>query len=225
VNFTVRTVEETVAMIVAEVTRRLEARSIPVENVVTPPVEFAGPIVQVLRFAQQDLTLRELYLNLLASAMESTSEAHPAFVDVLRQLSPLEGRLVPLLLSQVKARDEYPLVRILVDLGVGAMYPHSHLNDLRERLGLPSEIRGPQIDNMKRLGLIKVQYTYTVEDPRPVYDLIEAKPSSLSLMEAVRMGRSAGHAAFDRGLFVATDFGAAFARACLLPGGAVALPE
>ena len=56
----------------------------------------ALPILMELRFMEDENPLTELYLNLLARAIdkERCSEAHPAFVKIIEQLSPDEAMVM-----------------------------------------------------------------------------------------------------------------------------------
>lgn len=71
-------------------------RNIPKERIVAPDPTVAGPAVEALRFAAHEPSLRELYANLLATSMDAKTarEAHPAFVEILRQLTPDEARIL-----------------------------------------------------------------------------------------------------------------------------------
>src|SRR5512139_2765947 len=96
VSFAILTVDEAFRLAQDRVQERFERWRVPPERVTAPPIEIAEPIVRLLRFPNQDSVLRELYLNLLARSMdtETQSKAHPAFVEVLKQLSPYEASLL-----------------------------------------------------------------------------------------------------------------------------------
>jgi hypothetical protein len=83
-------------VILPELARRFEGR---LHRLVTPKSTVAGPTVEALRFAGSDPPLRQLYVNLLAASMdkETAHKAHPAFVEIIKQLSPDEARVVALL--------------------------------------------------------------------------------------------------------------------------------
>jgi hypothetical protein len=69
---------------------------IPPENIVAPKPEVAGPSLEALRYAGHDETLRELFANLLATSMDSSTatNAHPGFVEILKNLSPDEALIM-----------------------------------------------------------------------------------------------------------------------------------
>ena len=83
-------------------------KKVPAENIETPNPAVAGPALEALKYLGHEETLRELFANLLANALDKNtkSSAHPSFVEIIKQLSPLEGKLL-LFLSQL---DQYPEV-------------------------------------------------------------------------------------------------------------------
>jgi hypothetical protein len=73
-------------------------RNVPPENIVTPNISVAGPIVEALRYAGSEDTLSDLYANLLAASMDKSTAttAHPAFTEIIKQLTPDEAKLLAL---------------------------------------------------------------------------------------------------------------------------------
>ena len=76
---------------VANVTNR-----VPEERRIAAPAMIAGPVLEKLRFLEPEDSLTELYLNLLARAIDKDhiNEAHPAFVTLIGQLSPDEALII-----------------------------------------------------------------------------------------------------------------------------------
>lgn len=73
-------------------------RDVPPENIATPKPNVAGPALESLKYTGHEETLREMYANLLAASMDTRTAtgAHPAFVEIIRQLTPDEARLLRL---------------------------------------------------------------------------------------------------------------------------------
>src|SRR5579862_1693256 len=67
----------------------------PPENIVEPPPHVAGPLLLSYPFVEQQDELRRLFVELLAKSMlvDSRQLVHPAYVEILKQLSPDEARL------------------------------------------------------------------------------------------------------------------------------------
>ena len=83
------------AWLSATVERKLEERKVPNERIVTPDPDVAVPAIEALRYSK----LKEQYANLLATAMDSATaiEAHPSFVEILKQLTPDEAKILQFL--------------------------------------------------------------------------------------------------------------------------------
>lgn len=69
---------------------------VPEENLIPAHPQLSGPVFEGLRYLEQDSLLAELFLNLLARAIdrERASEAHPAFATIISQLSPDEALII-----------------------------------------------------------------------------------------------------------------------------------
>lgn len=69
---------------------------IPEENLQVPPTMITGPVLEALRYTYDEEELRDMYENLLASAMDSriVSQTHPSFVDAIKQMSVIDAQVV-----------------------------------------------------------------------------------------------------------------------------------
>ena len=72
------------------------------ERHIEAPASIAGPIIEKLKYLEEDNYLTDLYLNLLSRAIdkERVNEAHPAFLLVIEQISPDEALILYSLLSE-----------------------------------------------------------------------------------------------------------------------------
>ena len=143
-------------------------KRVPPDRIVTPSPTVAGPIVEALRFAAHELPLRELYANLLATSMDADTaqEAHPAFVEVIRQLAPDEARLLAYLhLLNIKYT---PLLsgQIVVETGfVNHAYAFRRLSVFPEHTPFHfSDLIPTYIDNLIRLGLLEAIKASDIKD-------------------------------------------------------------
>ncbi|MFB7251729.1 DUF4393 domain-containing protein [Microbacterium sp. NPDC056234] len=194
-----------------ELAERLDV--VPDEDIISPRAVVAGPVLDALVYAHDETELRRLYLSLLASAMDSRSSlgAHPAFVDVLRQLDATEV----VFLRGVFADKEYiaPIARVKIkaESGEGASEEATHILDWRDDDGkalVPDRI-ATYVDNWIRLGLVEVMYdayltaagVYGWVNTRPEYQEVQARAERPEAIE------------FDKGVIRATNFGRQFAQA------------
>lgn len=83
-------------------------KDIPTEDIHPPSPHIAGPALEALKYTGHEKSLREMYANLLATAINSktSSKAHPAFVEVIRQLSPSEA----IIINHLFIQHSYPVI-------------------------------------------------------------------------------------------------------------------
>ena len=177
------------------------------EDVQSPAPNVAVPAMQALAYSLEEPNLKELYLNLLATASnkKNAQQTHPAFSDVIRQLAGDEARI----LGQVLRAGLVPIVQVkVVSGGSHNIRHHNVIGYVNQATGEPSE--NPQlsawIDNWVRLGLVERDYANFFSDPKQ-YEWTAARPEVVRLREA---GESVD---FTKGLLRATDFGRRFATA------------
>lgn len=77
-------------------------RDVPEENIIMPPINIAGPTIEAMRFTGENDELREMYAKLLASSMnkDTTKQTHPRFVEIIKNLSVTEAKLIHRLCKQ-----------------------------------------------------------------------------------------------------------------------------
>ncbi len=94
----------------SKVEKKLE--NTPIDNICSPNLSVAGPAFESLKYVGHEEALREMYANLIANAMDTSTkdDAHPSFVEIIKQLSSQEARLL-LFLSQ---RNVFPEVCSLI---------------------------------------------------------------------------------------------------------------
>ena len=135
-------------------------KGIPAENLQVPPTMIAGPTLEALRYTYDEAELREMYENLLASAMDNrtVTQVLPSFVDAIRQMSPLDA----LILSTISERHEIVTkhIRFCSPTGSG-WYPSAmpyHFEETLVNLGDAFEVSAG-ISNLIRLGIVRTYDT------------------------------------------------------------------
>lgn len=131
---------------------------IPQENLQVPPTMIAGPTLEALRYTYDEAELREMYENLLASAMDNriSFEVHPSFVDTIKQLSPLDA----IVLRMFARKQQYKCGTIYFNLTEDSSknYANAMPDYFVEEfcsLGDPFLVSTSLI-NLKRLGIIDI---------------------------------------------------------------------
>jgi len=127
-------------------------------DLITPPDSYIGvPVLQAISYSMDSDELRDMYANLLASSMISETKhfVHPSFVEIIKQLSPLDAKL----LNLFRYNETYPLCDIQEVHTNGKLTPCYHSlfdfkdkNDAftsKEHLYLTASL-----DNLIRLGVV-----------------------------------------------------------------------
>lgn len=184
-------------------------RNVPEEQIITPPPTIAGPAIEALRYAGYDEHLRELYANLLASAMDqdTVAHAHPGYVEVLKNLCSDEAALLTAYINE----SAHPVINIkgVTDDGRYILFQRffNHLHN-RVTLNNPSLIPA-YLDNLIRLGLLEAPPNTELSD-QSVYEPLEIDPAiEPYLAQIVDSGKMVQ---FERLVVRLTVFGAQFVR-------------
>ncbi|WP_444894380.1 DUF4393 domain-containing protein [Microbulbifer sp. JMSA004] len=133
-------------------------RSKDPKKIVTPELHLAGPLLESLKFTGYQDILREMYLHLLATSMDKDAaiRAHPTFVEIIRQLSPDEAKL----LAFIGALPGYP--EIDANWFARSWWKYEVYGDMKNRFKAiceRAEVKCPELylsylDNLRRLQLI-----------------------------------------------------------------------
>lgn len=155
-----------------------------------PPRLFLPMIENASMQDNEDLHTR--WAALLANAAASPDSVHPSFIEVLRQLTPKDAKLLDDLYDSCVAkggRGVQPWVRTIT-------YAE------RERRMAEGENPQEQFENLTRLGLIDTEY--------------ELDDNKIKVMFARSSGRAKVDAKLDSDDYL-TDFAFRFVRACRAP--------
>lgn len=129
--------------------------SIPEEKLVEPDLMIAGPALEALKYTYDKDELRNMYLNLLTSSMNKDikDKAHPSYVEIIRQLTPLDAKVFKRLQDLGQAACAHAILKIDNSNKVySSIYPNYIVMEL---LDLGDEFQlSTSISNLIRLGLI-----------------------------------------------------------------------
>lgn len=191
-----------------------KAKDIPQEHIVQPKASVAGPTLQGLAFTHEEANLKEMFLNLLATSMDGRKAdiAHPAFVEIIKQLDSEDARLVR---GTLKSESPIPIVEIHTVLknGKGQNVQLRHLLNLKNT-STGEAVEDPKVsamvDNWIRLGLVKVEYDkYLTESSH--YSWVEDRPEYKRLRDS--LNNEDQTVGFTREIIYRTELGKQFAAA------------
>ena len=184
---------------------------IPPDRLEEPKASIAAPILQGLAFSHEESELKEMYLRLLATAMdeESSWRAHPAYVEIIRQLTPIEARALKRILVPPWT---IPIVNLRTQKG--EIYTERYRNvvnfmnfETDEEIDMISSM----VDNWERLGLFSVDYTKLLPEEEHGYDWVESHMTYRLVEEKFDQ-----QAEIVKGLMMATNFGRLFTAAVIV---------
>jgi Abortive infection alpha len=217
-NFALDNFLEAAENALAGARERLHKNRIPEERIVTPPTEVSIPVVDALRIRGGDQTIRAMYLSLLATAMDSQTQsiAHPAFAEMIRQLTPLEAKVVGLFNPPYESNATFPIVRLIGRKSepILQQWTFSHyFCDLAARVKQAGELPPGSIDNFVRLGLAIIPYGSVLANPND-YDPILEGSSFLDRKRELTTSAPELTIVEERGILAITELGRQFARVC-----------
>ena len=129
--------------------------SIPEEKLVEPDLMIAGPALEALKYTYDKEELKNMYLNLLTSSMNKDikDKAHPSYVEIIRQLTPLDAKVFKRLQDLGQVACAHAILKIDNSNKVySSAYPNYIVMEL---LDLGDEFHlSTSISNLIRLGLI-----------------------------------------------------------------------
>lgn len=190
--------------------------NIPDDKKINPPINVVGPVLEASRFYIDEDEIRSMFANLIVSAMHEDicDSVHPAFVEIIKQLRPLDAHIFLLLYKNPKT---YPIANIIdTKMPVTSIKNCGHTIFIRNFI--PLEIVNVKnfktveasIDNLLRLNLITVYYDRIIDD-ETIYNSIESNIVYTSLKTAVLNKYLVG---YQKGSWGITAFGKSFAKVC-----------
>lgn len=187
--------------------------SVPPEKLIEPPLHILGPTLEASKYYFECEEIRTMFANLIASSIntDSTSKAHPSFVEVIKQINPDEAKIIKLLTND----KSKAIVKMVAYNKENDHYlePIQEFSVLPDVAGCEYPELGPSyLVNIARLGIANISYTTYSTLPNsyePIYnhpEIIKQKSFYEAHDKRVEI---------KRGTFTRTEFGAKFFDACI----------
>ncbi|EGR2240696.1 DUF4393 domain-containing protein [Vibrio cholerae] len=188
---------------------------VPEERISTPPPNVAGPAIEALKFTGHDETLQDLFANLIANSLDSKTvlEAHPAFVDIIKNISSDEGLILKLFVGV----QQFPMVDVKLNLKKTGGYNILYRNF--SEIGKLANCKHPQLttnylDNLCRLGLLEIPSGRRINDPK-VYENLTSILSLEQLKKQFENNEDFS-IGFEQKYIEVTGMGTQFINACVI---------
>lgn len=149
------TIDQAAEWVIKSVTERMEQKRITKDRIISPRPDVLGAVLVGLQTAGSEPKLREMFTRLLTTSMDSMNvqNSHPAFAEIIRQLTPDEAKILKVLGNS----GDYPLLDVLVDWDS----PNNIVIRNATLLGKKSHVQYPEmtstyIDNICRVGITAI---------------------------------------------------------------------
>lgn len=183
-----------------------------------PKLSLVGPALEASKYYLEEPELREMFANLISSAMDSKKAPHvqPAFTEIIKQLSPLDAH--NLMCFQTANQDHFPIAEYhTVEAENRYRIAASNVvlfNPLEQDIA----VQAISITALSRLGLVQVAYDIFIRD-ESVYAPFYKTAEYQSLLNSLE--NTGGETADVRkGVLSLTPLGKLFISVCL-PGDGV----
>ena len=193
-------------------------KDVPNKNIITPNPNVAGPALEALRYTGHQEQLREMYANLLATSLDSETarNAHPSFVDIIRNMSPDEAKIIRLFAT----RRSYPVIDLHAQVKdhPGYRIVVSNFSDIGPNAGCEHAKLCPgYLNNLCRLGLLDIPSGVFLTAPG-TYEPLENSPE-LEAQKDYILKNLQGSISFEHKMVAITDFGKQFVNSCVIEKG------
>lgn len=187
-----------------------ELQSVCEEKIVTPEPYVYIPAIQALSYSIDCDELCSLYAKLLAKSMnaDTISTVHPSYVEILKQLSPFDAKL---LAEELCHKEE------IHNAEIRRIYNGDGSYDLVERIYCQfSEKYGRQIvslsiSNLARLSIVEIFDNRQLDDPEGYESLLDG--STFKVFAAQNDESQTFKLAY--GALRVTEFGKTFIETCV----------
>lgn len=191
--------------------------NVPEDRIITPPPNVAGPAIEALKFTGNDETLQDMFANLIANSLDSKTvlEAHPAFVDIIKSLSPDEGLILKVF--AFASAQQFPIVDVKLknkkDNGFKIL--HGNLSQFGAIANCKHQALTPNyLDNLCRLGILEVPSGIKINAPKE-YEKITNELSIVQLKKQFD-GSETHSIDFKQKVITVTGIGRQFINACII---------
>lgn len=194
-------------------------KDVPEGKITTPDATIAGPALEALKYTGHKEELRDMYASLIATAMDADNllKAHPAFVEIIKQLSPDEAKIVAYMNINGSQQPKVDVRAAKDATKATGRWAAMHYS----LIAVDAQCQRPQLTaaylvNLQRLGLVELREDYIInagEDGVDPYNAILAHPEILHLEKLIQAeGRFVD---IKKGAVFITPLGFQFCDACL----------
>lgn len=187
--------------------------NVNVNDIVSPEPYVAVPAINAVSCCINSDELRNLYANLIARSMLKNEKAmvHPAFVEIIKQLSPTDAAILKILYN--KFLLSVPMVNVnLKNRKTGSYIPI--IKNICEIPGYDYSTIASSIENLNRLKLFDISLNSYIENST-YYDSIKNSPNLTKFLDSKVLYDSDEFFEFKMIASSPTQFGLNFCNICI----------
>ncbi|WP_068616559.1 DUF4393 domain-containing protein [Paenibacillus tuaregi] len=191
-----------------------EVSKIPPAEVIDPQLNIVGPALEASKYYVESDTMKKMFSKLIAKSVTKSlaEQAHPAFVEIIKQLSPLDAKALNFLFEN---RNKVGSGSILLfkssDVYMEVYRNYFPFPDLNES---NHSAYGASIDNLIRLGLLYIDTKVTFTDDA-VYDSLYDHSFIKFAQEDLHETNPNHDVALKKTYWELTKFGRSFCNCCI----------
>ncbi len=131
--------------------------NVPTEKLIEPKISLIGPALEASKYYIEEKELREMFANLVANSInsEKTNFVHHAFVEIIKQLSPLDANNLELF----DGFSTLPIVQIQYVTPGGSLMLNDNVFLGSDTTLTNVDENSTSITNLSRLGLVNIDYS------------------------------------------------------------------
>jgi len=189
-------------------TEKLKEKGVKEEHIITPDPDIAVPSIEALRYSK----LKDEFATLLASSMDKNNlgEVHPSFVEILKQISGDEAKILKYLSGLPS-----PIPFVELTYHKGGKRSFAPLGDFYGSLAIESNCTFPKstnsyMTNLLRLGLLEKIGTIRLAEENKYTRIIATHPKAKEILD-----KENKEYRVDKRVFRISPLGNKFLKYCL----------
>ena len=186
-------------------------KDVPLDELTEPSADIVIPSYEALRYSVDKDELKDMYVSLLAASMVKATKdmAHPAFVEIIKQLSPFDAKLLKSLFYNQES-SFLPKIKVRIQVSehdfFGIDFYRCVLSNKYCPDGSLIEKYLFSIDNFERLKIITVDDMATMKPDNIYNEIIER----INQNELLSLRDDLNYVNISKGSIHLTDFGRQF---------------
>ena len=198
-----------------------ELMKIPEEKLIEPQLNIVGPALEASKFYIEKEDIRKMFAKLITSSMnvDTTAKAHPAFIEIIKQITPDEAKVLNIL--SISLIIPYICIEILTGARVDRYYDPKFFSLIGDKAKCYyPDLYLSYLDNLQRLGLLEFNiidndadfmHSKLYQDNLHLYDELE---NHTFIQDKIQKIGSNNRIVY-RGIIEFTDLGNQFNDTCI----------